>query len=42
VLPYSQIIAFESKSPTLAPTSGEPFSTTFGKHRPWSCRQIKL
>jgi hypothetical protein len=26
----------------LAPTSGEPFSTTFGKHRPSSCRQGKL
>jgi hypothetical protein len=25
VLPCSQFIAFESKSPTLAPTSGEPF-----------------
>jgi hypothetical protein len=25
VLPYSQFIAFENKSPTLAPTSGEPF-----------------
>jgi hypothetical protein len=31
-LSCSQFIAFESKSPTLAPTSGEPFSTTFGKH----------
>jgi hypothetical protein len=26
----------------LAPTSGEPFLTTFGKHRPSSCRQRKL
>jgi hypothetical protein len=31
-LPCSQLIAFESKSPTLAPTSGELFSTNFGKH----------
>jgi hypothetical protein len=31
-----------NKSPTLAPTSGEPFSTTFGKHIPSSCRQRKL
>jgi hypothetical protein len=26
----------------LAPTSGESFSTTFGKHRPSSCLQKKL
>jgi hypothetical protein len=31
VLPCSQLITFENKSPTLAPTSGVLTSTTFGK-----------
>jgi hypothetical protein len=32
VLLCSYLEAFENKSPTLVPTSGESFSTTFGKH----------
>jgi hypothetical protein len=39
---FFQAEAFKDKSPTLAPTSGEPFSTTFGRHRLSSCCQKKL
>jgi hypothetical protein len=41
VLPCSSFTAFENKWTTLAPTSGELTSTTFGKHSPSTCRQRK-